>query len=662
MTIRRIAFAFTWLAAASAAAEVKVPALVGDHMVLQQGTMVRLWGTASAGEKVTVEVAGTGGKAVADAHGAWEVRFGPVKGGGPHVLTIAGRNSLSFSDVWFGEVWVASGQSNMEFALSSAHGSAAFVAEGCPKIRLFQVPRSPSLEPKADVDGAWVPCDAQTAPAFSAVALFFGRELSRTLDVPVGLIHSSWGGTPAEAWTSRGTLDAVPALKHYADSLVFTPETEAAAREYAARMAEWEAKNFPPYVPPPTPLSGWAEPDPSAPAWPTMTLPRYWESAGLAIDGAVWFRHSVEVPASWVGRDLTLSLGPVDDFDLTYVNGQKVGGIGPETPAYWEKPRVYRVPGSLVRAGRNVIAVRAFDHFGEGGFGGRAAQMSLQPADGSDATPIPLAGAWEYKVELELPPSHPDYSTQPQAPLGPDNPNTPTVLFGGMVAPLTPYAIRGVIWYQGEANAERSYEYRTLFPSMIRDWRAAWREPEMPFLFVQLANWQAAVPEPGESGWAELREAQLRTLSLDHTGMAVAIDIGEADDIHPKNKADVGHRLAQAALAGTYGRPVVPSGPLYDSFVREEGALRVRFRHAAGLNARGGAPTGFAIAGDDHKWHWAEARVDGETIVVRSPEVASPVAVRYGWADNPSCNLYNADGLPASPFRTDDWPGVTGPR
>ncbi len=660
---RVFALGVVWLGAASAAAEVQVPALIGDHMVLQQGTTVRLWGTAAAGEKVSVDVAGTGGKAVADARGAWEVRFGPVKAGGPHVLTITGRNTLSFSDVWFGEVWVASGQSNMEFPLSSARGSDAFLAEGCPKIRLFQVPKNPSLELKADVDGAWTACDAKTAPAFSAVALFFGRELSRSLDVPVGLIHSSWGGTPAEAWTSRGTLAAIPALKHYADSLDFSPDTETAAREYAAKLAEWEAKNYPAYVPPTAPAPGWAEPDTSAAAWETMTLPRFWESAGLDIDGAVWFRRAVDVPAAWAGRDLTLSLGPVDDFDVTYVNGEKVGGIGPETPRYWATPRVYRVPARLIRPGRNVIAVRAFDHYGQGGFSGRPAQMSLRPADRTAAdVGIPLDGAWEYKVELSLPPTHPDFSTQPQAPPGPDNPNTPTVLFGGMIAPLTPYAIRGAIWYQGEANADRAFEYRKLFPALIHDWRGAWRQPEMPFLFVQLANWQAAVPEPAESAWAELREAQLRTLSVEHTGMAVAIDIGEADDIHPKNKADVGHRLAQGALAGTYGRDVAPSGPLYDSFAQEGVAIRVRFRHAAGLTARGGPPTGFAITADDHRWHWAEARIDGEAIVVRSPDVASPVAVRYGWANNPSCNLYNADGLPASPFRTDDWPGVTGPK
>jgi sialate O-acetylesterase len=492
------------------------------------------------------------------------------------------------------------------------------------------------------------------------VALFFGRELARSLDVPVGLIHSSWGGTPAEAWTSRGTLESIPVLKHYADSLAVSPDTEAAARDYAAKLAEWEAKNYPAYVPPTTPPPGWAEPDLASPAWKTMTLPRYWESTGLDIDGAVWFRRTIDVPSAWAGRDLSLSLGPVDDFDITYVNGERVGGIGPETPRYWETPRVYRVPARLVRAGSNVIAVRVFDHYGQGGFGGRPTQMRLRLADGAEADPLPLDGAWEYKVEIELPPTHPDFATQPQAPPGPDNPSTPTTLFGGMIAPLLPYAIRGAIWYQGEANAYRAFEYRTLLPALIHDWRAAWHEPEMPFLFVQLANWQAAAAQPGESDWAELREAQLRTLSVEHTGMAVTIDIGEADDIHPKDKADVGHRLAQAALAGTYGRHVVPSGPLYESATPDGDALRLRFRYATGLTARGGSPTGFALAGDDHKWHWAEARIDGETIVVRSPDVPSPVAARYGWANNPSCNIYNAAGLPASPFRTDDWPGVTG--
>jgi sialate O-acetylesterase len=271
-----------------------------------------------------------------------------------------------------------------------------------------------------------------------------------------------------------------------------------------------------------------------------------------------------------------------------------------------------------------------------------------------------LAGDWRYKEELALEPKKPDWGTRPSL-LGPNNPNSPTVLFNAMIAPLTLYAIRGAIWYQGESNASRAYQYRTLFPAMIRNWRKAWGEGDFPFYFVQLANWQPTNVEPSESEWAELREAQTMTLQEPHTGMAVIIDIGETNDIHPRNKTDVGHRLAVWALADTYGQKIEPAGPLYDTLAIEGNKIRVRFKHVDGglMTAGGGPPRGFAIAGADHKFHWAEARLDGNSVIVWSDDVPQPVAVRYGWADNPDCNLYNKADLPASPFRTDDWPGVT---
>jgi sialate O-acetylesterase len=393
-----------------------------------------------------------------------------------------------------------------------------------------------------------------------------------------------------------------------------------------------------------------------------MNLPQLWESAGLDVDGAVWFRREVDVPSAWAGRDLALNLGAIDDFDTTYFNGERIGSTGPDTPNAWTATRHYRVTGSLVRAGRNTIAVRVFDRVGGGGFGG--GEMSLAPTGSAKEDAVPLEGAWSYKEEATVPSRQIDYSRQPQ-PVGPANQNNPTVLYNAMLAPLVPYSVRGAIWYQGESNAGRAYQYRTLFPTMIRDWRAAWGEGDFPFYFVQLANWKARPKDSTDSEWAELREAQSMTLkSVRHTGMAVAIDIGNPDDIHPRNKLDVGLRLARWALADSYRQKLEPSGPLYDSFRIEGDRIRVRFLHVVGgLKTReDSAPAGFFIAGVDRKFMPAEARIEQGAVVVWSKDVPHPVAVRYAWSDNPDANLYNSEGLPASPFRTDDWQGLTAGR
>ena len=414
-----------------------------------------------------------------------------------------------------------------------------------------------------------------------------------------------------------------------------------AQKAFAARLDAWEKANYPQDTANDGASQGWQKPATATGDWKRMDLPQQWEKAGLALDGAVWFRRFVEIPATWAGKDLRLSLGALDDFDVTYFGGEEIGRTGKETPGYWSVPRKYTVPARLASAGRNLIAVRIFDHFGGGGFNGQVPDLWIAPSDGS-APVIPLAGPWDYRVERSLPLSNPDFSAQPRAPSA-DNPNSPSVLYGAMVAPLTPFAIRGVIWYQGESNAGAAYQYRTLFPTLIRDWRRAWGGGDMPFLYVQLANYLQRSGQPVDSTWAELRDAQLLALALPKTGMAVAIDIGEANDIHPRNKTDLGHRLALWALADTYGKPVVKSGPLYDVFVPEGAALRVRFKYAAGLTTRDGQPArGFAIAGTDRVWRWAQARIESDSVVVSSPDVPLPVAVRYAWADNPEATLVNA--------------------
>lgn len=646
--------------APAARGDVRVPSLIGDNMVLQQGRKVRVWGWAEPGERVTVSFRGGKSSARTDARGRWEVLTGPHKAGGPFELTVTGRNTLVFRNVLVGEVWVCSGQSNMEWSLANAQdGAREAAAADYPFIHLFTVAKKTAAQPLDNVEGRWVVTTPKEAASFSAVGYFFGRELHKRLRLPVGLIHTSWGGTPAEAWTSRAALSAdpllQPILERYDKQLTDLPRLQS---EYERARDEW-AKQYvmadPGNEGEPR---GYAKPGHDTGAWKRMALPLLWETAGLDVDGVIWFRREVEVPSEWAGKDLTLKLGAIDDFDTTYFNGERVGSIGTDTPNSWTVPRLYRVPGRLVRAGRNTVAVRVYDRVGGGGFVG--GEMTLAPVGAAKESGVALDGEWLYKEETTVPSRDIDWTKQPQPP-GAGNQNNPTVLYNAMLAPLFPYAIRGAIWYQGESNAGRSYQYRKLFPAMIRDWRAAWNVGDFPFYFVQLANWKARPQDSIDSGWAELREAQLMTLrAVPNTGMAVAIDIGDPDDIHPLNKLDVGLRLARWALADTYGLKLEKSGPLYDSFRVEGERVRLSFKHAGGLKTRDGSPpSGFYIAGADRKFVPADARIEKGEIVVWNREVKIPVAVRYAWADSPTVNLYNAEGLPASPLRTDDWRGVT---
>ena len=641
-------------------AEVRLPAIISDNMVLQRGMKVRIWGNADAGEHLTVTFDRKSSSAVADAQGRWQVSIGPFKTGRPSELTVKGdKQVLTIKNVLVGEVWLCSGQSNMEWPLVNTVGGAETVAQAnYPEIRLFTVEHQTAVSPLTDVQGHWVVTTPDEAAHFSAVGYFFGRELHQRLKLPIGLIDSSWGGTPAEAWTSHDALlssaELKPILEKYESSLKALPQTK---ETYARALAQWEENNL--YLDAENKGEGAGYADLTTPTtdWAAMDLPKQFETAGLLIDGAVWFRKVLELPESWAAKDLVLNLPPIDDYDVTYFNGTKIGSTGRETPNSYMVPRRYVVPGSLVRPGRNVIAVRVFDSAGEGGFS-RGGAFSIGPAGAGESQVISLRGVWHYKVELALEPKHPDWGTRPEA-VGVSNQNNPSVLYNAMIAPLVSFAIRGVIWYQGESNAGRAYQYRTLFPVMIRNWRSSWGQ-DFPFYFVQLPNWHATKAQPDESDWAELREAQLMTLREPHTGMAVTIDLGDEIELHPRNKLDVGLRLARWALAATYGQKVIHSGPLFDRYTIEGNQVRIRFKHAAGLKTLNGDPLkGFAIAGEDHRFVWADARIDGDTVIVSSPGVPNPVAVRYAWADNPLANLYNKAGLPASPFRTDNWPGIT---
>ena len=622
--------------------------LFTDSMVLQRGVADPVWGWTTPGQTITVRFHGKTAKAVADADGKWTAKIGPFKEGGPYTLTVEGPQKVTLHDVLIGDVWLCSGQSNMEFGLGNTlNADAEISAANYPNIRLFWVKDKVALTPQPTLTtNGWAVCTPQSVKVgawngFTAVGYFFGRDLYRDQHIPIGLIESNWGGTPAEAWTSAEALNTMPDFQPRVAAMkqILTQGTDP-----AATMNQWYAKHDSGSI-----GKTWADPDLDTSAWKTMTLPTAWEAAGIpelaAFDGVVWFRKEVTLPAEWNGKEAALHLGPVDDRDTTYVNGVKVGSLNT-----FDAARNYTVPASVWKPGRNVIAVRVLDTGGEGGLDGKPEQMSLETA-GQPA--ISLAGPWQYQVGTPLP------ADDPVPVLPGSNQNDPTVLYNGMIAPLVPFGLKGAVWYQGESNAGNGKQYQTLLPTLIGDWRSRFGS-EFPFYIVQLANFDphykpGAPAPPAQSGWAELREAQLLTSEkLPKTGLAVTIDVGDVSDIHPKDKQDVGHRLALAAEALTYGRKIEYSGPLYQSMAVEGSAIRLKFTHLGGGLVAKGRDTlqGFEIAGSDGNFVWADAKMDGDTVVVSSPSVTQPTDVRYAWADNPICNLFNKAGLPASPFRT----------
>lgn len=651
------------VAASFAVADPKLPNIFGDNMMLQTGGKVPIWGMADPFERIDVQFGEHHRTVYAGKDGYWSVEFRNLKPGDADTLIIKGKTTKEFKNVLVGEVWLASGQSNMEWQWNyfPANKKPEIGATDFPEIRFFQVEKKASGEPVPDVQGKWVVCKEDTVKGFSLVGFHFARALHLKLKTPVGVIGSYWGGTPAEAWTRMGALEAMPETKPMADhyKAVSANPGEAQA-EYERKLAEYNKtarfadpgnQGF---------AKGYANLNFDDFTWATLKLPQGWENSGkkeLDIDGAVWFRKKIQIPADWAGKELMLELGQIDDTDNTYFNGVLVGQIDETIPNSWQTPRVYRVPANLVKAGESVIAVRAMDSGGGGGIHQGPLRVSL--AVGS-SEPIKLESDWKYLIEASRP--TPASSNPPQQPYGPNSAVSPTNLWNGMIHPLLPFAIKGAIWYQGESNAGRAYQYRALFPGMIKDWRMAWQRGDFPFHFVQLANFMARKDEPGESEWAELREAQSMTLRLKNTGMALAIDIGEAGDIHPVNKIAVGERLARWALVKDYGQTdVVASGPLYKSMKIQGDRIAITFDYAeTGLATHSGqAIKGFAIAGEDRKFVWAQAKLVGNQVVVWSPLVKNPVAVRYGWGDNPTVNLINKAGLPTSPFRTDSWPGLT---
>ncbi|MFG0251257.1 MAG: sialate O-acetylesterase, partial [Phycisphaerales bacterium JB038] len=571
--------------------------------------------------------------------------------GGPYEIRISGDNDLTLDNILIGEVWVCSGQSNMEWPMRKTDNAQQEIAAAdYPEIRLFQVKRAVAMTPQDDCEGAWTECHPEAVAEFSAVAYFFGRKLHRELDVPIGLIHTSWGGTLCEAWTS---VDTLASKRYFAEALkqieLLRQDSESLGGDLPAQQQKWWA-TVAEKDPGSAAEGGFSAADFDDSAWPTMTQPSNWQGTDLAgFDGIAWLRTSVELPEDWAGQELTVNLSPIDDMDAAYFNGTRVGGI--EEIGYWNRPRSYTVPGNLVQAGVNTIAVRVVDTGGLGGMTGPADAMHLHPA-GDASQRLSLAGDWRYQQGVLLK-NLPAFPTRPSF-----HQNSPTALFNGMLTPVIPFGMKGAIWYQGESNRMRAYQYRELLPSMIEDWRMHWGQGDFPFYFVQIAPFLYGNDE-GEA--AELREAQLMTLQTPNTGMAVTMDIGNPRDIHPSNKQDVGHRLALWALAKDYGyADLVYSGPLYSHCRREPNGLRLYFDHVgSGLKCEGAALTHFQIAGPDRKFLPARAEIQGDTVFVWSDQVRKPLAVRYGWGAADEPNLCNQEGLPASSFRTDDWTMMT---
>lgn len=638
-----VVVALGWSGQAGLRAEVSLPALFTDHMVLQQGRSNPIWGWASPGEVVQVEIAGQRQTTAADATGRWRSWINPMEAGGPYTLSVRGRNLVQVEDILVGEVWLAAGQSNMQFAVAGANRAVEVLSgSSCPDIRLFQVARHSSLEPAEHTPSRWQTCSPATVAGFSAVAYFFGRQLQQQLRVPVGLINASWGGTNAEEWTRQLELESDPAFGPILERWrSVDPATRALFLEDAELELWLDDLEF-------LPIDG---------RRPSLILDDF-EDGDLQT--SLFGRWQAGRPGPWgEGR-----LEPDESGSLRYTSRIRPGEIAQVT--------VHFAPGTYIDLSR-YEALR-FRCRGTGRLRFQSLQPDIGDSDNYTAPVVELTPGWQ-SVTIRFQElaqagwgksrpftahrlSGAAFEVLPPAPFA----RPPAGLYNGMIHPLVPFGVRGVLWYQGEGNAGRSYQYRRLLPAMVASWRSAWEVPELPFLVVQLPNFRARRAEPSESGWAELREAQLMTARTDPwVHLAVTIELGEDDDVHPKEKQEVGRRLAVLAGARVYGRDLVGSGPLYHSFRREGSAIRIEFTEiGSGLISAGGNPVrGFAVAGEDRRFHWAEARIDGASVLVSSPAVSDPVAVRYGWADNPDCSLYNAEGLPASPFRTDDWPGVT---
>lgn len=634
------------LLSSRASAEIRLPAILSDHMVLQRESEVSIWGSAAPGAKLEIrgDFLAQPVACSADAQGEFRARVRTGAAGGPHVLELSenGGAPKKLSDIWFGEVWLCGGQSNMEMPLAPVDGYSGVrdwqkevAAANLPELRCFDVPNTASAAPERDCGGKWLASTPETAQHFSATGFFFAREIQRELKVPVGLVGVNWGGTPAQSWASAGALAKFPEYaKDLANLAQYQTDPQGAKRKVEEQLAAWIAALG---SMPAAPKDGTAE------GWTILPQPGIWGGELGRFDGVVFLARRVAIPAEWAGKELVVELGAIDDMDTTSFDGQRIGGM--EKVGAWSTPRSYRVPAKLATAGEHELVVRVVDTGGYGGLSGKPEELRIFPA-GDEKSARSLAGPWSCRAGKKLEDLPPFPNTDVAGPW------TPSALYNGMIAPVENYGIRGALFYQGESNRYDARGYAALFQAMVTDWRAHFRQGDFPFYLVQIAPFGYG-DNIGASGF--LRESQRASAeALANCGMAVTMDIGDAGDIHPTNKQEVGRRLALLALARTYGRKELECcGPIFAKATVEGGAIRVAFTHAAGLAARGGAPAQFALAGKDGAFQPAEARLEGETVVLSSSKVKEPLFVRYAWCEDCGTNLFNAAGLPAVPFRTD---------
>jgi sialate O-acetylesterase len=625
-------------------AQITLPKIFGDNMVLQRDINIPVWGNAKPGALITATLGMVTVGAKAGEDGKWTLHFPKFKAGGPYILKIIETGkpefTISLKGVLIGDVWLASGQSNMEWQVQQSQDARIEIAKANhPNIRFIIVGQEKALTPQQNIaSGTWKICDSTSIKSFSAVAYYFARKIHRDENVPIGVIQSTWGGTPIESWTSREMLlsSSITKAKMLANDTLtkkdFTQDSLNMLR--LSDIIYHPQKNADKIAP---------LPDYNDSGWTTVEMPRLIKDFGIGkYEGMMWMRKKIVLPASFAGKQLTLNIGhPEMNYSL-YFNGAEI------CKAVWNgNPKhSYTIPAGLAKSGENIVAIRIAMLWSGGGLNPPAEDIYIT----DEQMKVSLAGKWLYSKDIE-----------PPMPTIRNFQYYPSLLFNTMINPVIPYGIKGFIWYQGEANDTAAYHYRKLFPMLINDWRQRWHQGNLPFLYVQLANFKKENQLPSESEWAELREAQTLTLSQPNTGMACTIDIGDANNIHPINKQEVGRRLALIAQKKVYGKNVLASGPTYKNLVIKGKEAIVTFSETgSGLSTRESASvSGFAIAGADKKFYWASARIEGNKVILSSEKVSVPVAVRYAWADNPICNLVNNEGLPAVPFKTDEWKGIT---